>query len=211
VRKSNVNRDLLTTRQAGEMLGVTLRTVQLWVESGVIPAWRTAGGHRRIARGVVEKLVAQRLHKLQPPVQSEMASAEPQRLRILLVEDDANLLHLFALIVQKWSFPVELITAADGFEGLLRIGQMRPHMVVTDLNMPLMDGFEMLRAIKKPGSGCGHLTLVVITAYSSEEIAAKGGLPEGMRCFTKPVDYGKLRAIAEQLFHRLVRTEDIAV
>ncbi|MFY8043989.1 MAG: MerR family transcriptional regulator, partial [Rhodoferax sp.] len=46
----------MTTREVGEALGVAVRTVQLWVESGVLPAWRTAGGHRRIARAAVDKL-----------------------------------------------------------------------------------------------------------------------------------------------------------
>lgn len=189
------------------MLGVSLRTIQLWVESGVLPAWRTAGGHRRIAVGAVEKLVAQRLHQLQTPSLSQEPVEVLAPLRILLVEDDASLLQLFGVIVKKWNFPVELITAGNGFEGLLRIGQKRPHMVVTDLKMPFMDGFEMLRAIKKPGSGCEHLELVAISSYSSDEIRDKGGLPTGVSCFRKPVDYGKLKVIAEQLFHRVAPTE----
>ena len=55
MRKTPANDDLMTTREAGEVLGVAVRTVQLWVESGVLPAWRTAGGHRRIARSAVDR------------------------------------------------------------------------------------------------------------------------------------------------------------
>lgn len=204
MRKTSVNNDLMTTRQAGELLGVALRTVQLWVESGVLPAWRTAGGHRRIARSAVEKLAAERSRKLQPGSQTEDTPSDPS-IRILVVEDDPNLLHLFALVVKRWNFSVELTTASNGFEGLLRIGQVRPHMVVTDLNMPFMDGFEMLRAIKKPGTGCEDLVLVAVSAFSLDEIATKGGLPAGVRYFRKPVDYGKLREIAEQLLDRVGR------
>ena len=50
MRKSATNDDVLSTREAAEQLGVALRTVQLWVEAGVLPAWKTAGGHRRISR-----------------------------------------------------------------------------------------------------------------------------------------------------------------
>lgn len=204
MRKTSANDDLMTTRQAGELLGVALRTVQLWVESGILPAWRTAGGHRRIARTAVEKLLAERSKKLHPPEETvEVDIVKP--VRILLVEDDPNLLRLFALVVRKWSFPVELTTAGNGFEGLLRIGQVRPHMVVTDLNMPFMDGFEMLRAIKKPGTGCEDMELVAVSAFSPEEIASKGGLPLDVRYFRKPVDYGKLKEIAEPLLQRDTR------
>lgn len=46
-----------STREASEILGVSLRTVQLWVDSGVLEAWKTAGGHRRVSRASVEALL----------------------------------------------------------------------------------------------------------------------------------------------------------
>jgi len=45
-----------TTREAAELLGVSLRTVQLWVDSGVLQAWKTAGGHRRVSRQSIDAL-----------------------------------------------------------------------------------------------------------------------------------------------------------
>ena len=60
MRKNPTNDDVLSTREAAERLGVALRTVQLWVESGVLPAWKTAGGHRRISRIAVERLIGER-------------------------------------------------------------------------------------------------------------------------------------------------------
>ena len=52
--------DLLSTREAAQLLGISLRTAQLWVESGVLRAWKTAGGHRRILRASVEAVLAER-------------------------------------------------------------------------------------------------------------------------------------------------------
>ena len=46
-----------TTREAAEMLGVSLTTAQLWVESGLLDAWKTEGGHRRIHRTSVQRLL----------------------------------------------------------------------------------------------------------------------------------------------------------
>lgn len=198
MRKIPANADVMTTREAGESLGVAVRTVQLWVEAGVLPAWRTAGGHRRIARSAVEKLMAERQNDLSPEVPT--AGFHEAAIKLLLVEDDPVLLRLFSGVVASWNFPVELFTATNGFEGLVRIGEMHPDIVVSDLVMPGMDGFEMLRALKKPGSGFANLKLLVISALSSDEIQARGGLPEGVTCFQKPVNYTKLEALVHKSF-----------
>ena len=190
----------MTTREAGEVLGVAVRTVQLWVESGVLPAWRTAGGHRRIARSAVDKLIAERSQVIaQPAVKNEASASQDRPLKLLVVEDDADLLNLFTMVVEGWDFPVELSTAVNGFEGLVRIGQVRPDMVVTDLNMPGMDGLQMVRSLKRPDSGYEDLVLIVVTALSAGDIADRGGLPEGTLVFQKPVPFQEIEAIARGL------------
>lgn len=50
-------KDILTTADAAELLGVSIRTAQLWVESGRLPSWKTPGGHRRIPRQAVMDLI----------------------------------------------------------------------------------------------------------------------------------------------------------
>lgn len=205
MRKISANDDLMTTREAGEVLGVAVRTVQLWVESGVLPAWRTAGGHRRIARSAVEKLTAERSMVIsQPAAKDESLASKPRALKLLVVEDDADLLNLFTMVTEGWDFPVELITANNGFDGLVRIGQMQPDMVVTDLNMPGMDGFQMLQSITKPGSGYEDLTLVVVTAFSAGDVTDRGGLPPGVTLFHKPVQFDQLQALARKRYDSLL-------
>lgn len=200
MRKTPANDDLMTTREAGEALGVAVRTVQLWVESGVLPAWRTAGGHRRIARSAVDKLMAERSNVIcQPVVKNEASASQDRPLKLLVVEDDADLLNLFTMVVDGWDFPVELSTAVNGFDGLIRIGQVRPDMVVTDLNMPGMDGLQMVRSLKRPDSGFEDLVLIVVTALSAGDIADRGGLPEGTLVFQKPVPFQEIEAIARGL------------
>lgn len=211
MRKIATNDDLMTTREAGETLGVAVRTIQLWVESGVLPAWRTAGGHRRIARASVERLMAERAQVLSPmPSTDPLEGLAHPPVRLLVVEDDPDLLHLFSLIVEGWSFPVQLTQASNGFDGLLAIGRTPPDMVVTDLNMPGMDGFQMLRSLKKLGSGFEHLVIAVVSALSPQDVEARGGLPEGVAFFQKPIDYVRLENLVLVQYAQKIRSKKFA-
>ncbi|WP_395669520.1 response regulator [Rhodoferax sp.] len=196
MRKTAANDDVMTTRQAGEALGVAVRTVQLWVESGVLSAWRTAGGHRRIARSAVERLLADRARSL--VVGASTPPIDVQAFSLLLVEDDVHLVRLFSSVVQSWGLPIRITVAGNGFEGLVRIGEIAPDMVVTDLVMPGMDGIAMLRALKKPGSGFAKLSVVAVSALSTGEIRAQGGLPDGVAYLPKPLDYHQLEALVRR-------------
>jgi excisionase family DNA binding protein len=196
MRKIAANDALMTTREAGATLGVAVRTVQLWVESGVLPAWRTAGGHRRIARSAVEKLMSERALVLAPRQSGgNETSAKLRPTKILVVEDDPTLLELFSMVIDGWEFPVALTLAVNGFEGLLSIGKEKPDVVITDLSMPGMDGFEMIRALKKPASGFSDITLIVVSALGLSDIQERGGLPEDVTFFQKPVDFPKLEQL----------------
>lgn len=187
-----------TTREAAELLGVSLRTVQLWAESGLLEAWKTEGGHRRISRNSVQRLLHgdnYPLPRLAPPEQSF------ERLKILVVEDDSVLLKLYKTVVASWNLPVELITAGNGVEGLIRVGRDTPDLMITDLSMPGMDGFELIRSLATSSFREG-MEIVVVTGLDPADVAARGGLPNGVRMFPKPVPFAELRNIVAAMFER---------
>lgn len=179
--------DVYTTRQAAERLGVSLRTVQLWVESGILPAWKTAGGHRRISREAVERLVHKRDVALDP-------DGPDRPFRLLIVEDEDSLRKLYEIKIASWRLPLEILTTANGYEALLLIGDKRPDLLVSDLNMPGIDGFRMIRTLLA-SPDYRNLEIVVVTALDDTEIADRGGLPEGVRVYRKPIPFGDLEAL----------------
>lgn len=187
-----------TTREAAEMLGVSLRTVQLWAESGLIEAWKTEGGHRRISRASVQRLLQggnYPLPKLAAPEQRF------ERLKILVVEDDNVLLKLYKTVIASWNLPIDLITAGNGVEGLIRVGRDTPDLMITDLSMPGMDGFELIRSLATSSFREG-MEIVAVTGLDAAEVVARGGLPEGVRQFPKPVPFAELRAIVAGMLER---------
>ena len=208
MRKSATNDDVLSTREAAERLGVALRTVQLWVEGGVLPAWKTAGGHRRISRAAVERLIAERTAALSgdAPLAVAAAPSSDGRLQLMVVEDEPELLRLFTMVIAGWDLPVAVTPAGNGFEALLRMGQHCPDLLITDLNMPGMDGFKMIASLRGVGQAFDDMDIVVVTALTAPEIERRGGLASGVRVFHKPVPFDELEALVRDRIAALTST-----
>jgi len=184
--------ELVSTRQAAEMLGVALRTAQLWVESGVLRAWKTAGGHRRILRSSVEALLEKRKEEV-----ARNPQRKAQQFKVVVVEDEPDLLKLYEMNFAAWNLPVELFTAKDGFEGLIRVGENHPELLIADLNMPGMDGFRMIRTLRASAE-FKNMQIAVVSALGKNEIADRGGLPSDVVVFTKPVPFSELESLVRR-------------
>ena len=181
------NEEFISTSDAANMLGISLRSVQYWVENGKLDAWKTAGGHRRIVRRSVEKLIAE-----QDSARTRSTSAQSKN--IVVVEDEPELLEYYRIHIDSWQLPVNIKTAEDGFEGLMQIGRHNPVAIITDLMMPNMDGFSMIQAIHEKFKST-NTKIIVITVLSQNEIDERGGLPDDVVIFQKPIPLKDLRNI----------------
>ena len=190
--------EFCSTKHAADMIGVSHRTIQLWVESGVLQAWKTAGGHRRITTASVLKLVERRHEAIVAPAAAAPAPADDERKKILIVDDDPAMLRLYELEMAGWGLPVELIKAGNGFEALIKIGESRPAMLISDLNMPGMDGFRMIRTLRgKPVYD--DMAIIVISGLDQATVATMG-LPADIPFFSKPASFSRLRSLVEDAF-----------
>lgn len=179
--------EFCSTEDAAKALGVSLRTVRLWVESGALQAWKTPGGHRRITVQSLRKLIAER-DKVSRPEAPAAQTAAPQ---LMVVDDDADMLKVYELNVSGWNLHLALATAKDGFEALLKIGERKPALLITDLNMPGMDGFRMVRTLRALDD-YRTIPIIAVTALDRASVAALG-LPPDIEVFSKPVDFAALR------------------
>jgi excisionase family DNA binding protein len=191
-----VEKSFCTTRQAATLLGVSVGTVQLWVESGLLQAWKTAGGHRRVLRDSVESL----LHKkpvapFGPPV---VTVSGPRRLRVMVVEDDPSLLRLYEAQLARWPLPMELTLMDNAISALLHLGRGGPDLLIADLHMPEMDGFAMLRVLSQSPE-MAQTKMVVVSGLDADEVSARGGVPQGVEVLAKPIPFTKLLSIAQGL------------
>ncbi|MBU1364195.1 MAG: response regulator [Gammaproteobacteria bacterium] len=196
-RTEQVN-SYLTTREAAKSLGISLRTAQLWVENGQLDAWKTDGGHRRISRASVQRL----LDGAPPAAMTDIfVPPSPERIRVLVVEDDSILLKLYKTVIASWNLPIDVITAGNGIDGLIRVGKDAPDLMITDLSMPGMDGIQLIRLLAASSFREG-LEIVVVSGLDKPQIDALGGLPADIRLFSKPVPFVQLKAIVSNIVER---------
>lgn len=193
------SRNYCTTREAADRLGVSLRTAQLWVDSGILAAWKTDGGHRRISLDSVESLLREKTSDILTNRQAiATASYAADRLKLLVVEDDNVLLKLYRARIAAWNLPIDLTTASNGYEALVLIGREQPDLMITDLRMPGIDGIQMVNALLASSFREG-MEIIVVTGMPSDAIE---GLPPGIKRLTKPVPFNELKGIVEHLLAR---------
>jgi excisionase family DNA binding protein len=183
--------DFCSTRDAAVLLGVSVKTVQLWVEGGILQAWKTPGGHRRVTKMSVNTLLQQRGRVI--PVAD--IAATPSRFNLLVVDDEATMRRLYELTVPHWGLPLTLSTAKNGFDGLIRIGEQKPDILITDLRMPGMDGFRMINSLRNDPH-YNSIRIIVVSGLSSADIIDRG-LPSDIPVFPKPIPFASVRAAVE--------------
>ena len=190
--------DVLTSQQAARLMGLSTTTVQKMVANGELEAWVTSGGHRRIFRSAVEKMMPNRV--------GVSDTAARRALRVLLAEDDAMQVAYFESLIRRSAHPVSLSVAADGSQALIQIERQRPDVVITDLMMKPFDGYHLVRTLASE-SAYQSLAVLVVTAKSPTEARQGGQLPEWVTLYQKPGPPDRLLGYLDALSGRVARNK----
>lgn len=180
-----------STREAAAALGICVRTVQLWVEKGRLRAWKTPGGHRRILRESVNEQLRER--------ERSLGGAVENRFDVLIVEDDPLQRQALESKLQGIAAQINIRSATNGIEGLIRIGERHPQVLITDLMMPGLDGFHLLNTLVSVPLA-RSMQIIVMTGMSETEIVDQGGVPEGVVVFHKPLQLGVLVSLVRAYY-----------
>ncbi len=122
------------------------------------------------------------------------AAPTTPHIRVLVVDDEENQRAGLAKMIQSWGFVVD--TAFDGQDALEKFNQAPPHVLVTDLMMPRMDGFELL---KRLGSQNVLPPAIVLTAFGNIETAVQTMHDLGAFWFLeKPIQPSALKVLLER-------------
>lgn len=152
----------LTTHQVAAALGVSGPTVVKWIEGGRLAAHRTLGRHRRIAWADLVAFAEQNEYPLDTALFP--SNHLPSR-RVLVVDDEPDFAEMVRdYLVSRGGYEVEI--AESGFQAGFTVARFRPDLILMDIMMPDMDGFEASRMLRE-NPETRHVPVIACTGYRS--------------------------------------------
>ena len=182
---------VFTTFETAKLCHVSPLSIINWVNAGRLPAFRTPGGHRRIRRDDLIRFM--RDTGIPLPDDLREGSGRP---KVLVVDDEASIRELLAEHLTTRGTPFEALAASDGFEAGRLMATFRPDVVLLDLRMPGLDGFQVCRTIKADPETSSTI-VVAMTGYFSPETESRILECGAVRCFAKPVEPSTLSAFID--------------
>jgi excisionase family DNA binding protein len=177
---------IFTVSQASKYCKVASKTIINWIEAGHINAYRTVGGHRRIKKEDLDRFLE--VHQM--PAFEE--SSEDARKKILVVDDDQIIVETIVQSLEEDEHGYELISAADGFEAGIQVSHFKPDLIILDIMMPDINGYEVCKKIKS-NPETKHIKIIVLSAYLDDENYKQMEEHGANACFSKPLPLPELK------------------
>ncbi|MDI6756522.1 MAG: response regulator [Endomicrobiia bacterium] len=154
---------IFTTFEVSKMFSVDITSVIHWINEGKLHAYKTPGGHRRIN---ISDLI-EFADKYALPIDDEIRQLKTSvatDLKVLVVEDEPGVLKFVAETARLTLKNSLVDTAADGLEAGEKIAEMKPDILILDVRLTGIDGFEVLRRLRKR-----DMKILAISAFPSRE------------------------------------------
>lgn len=178
--------EVFTVFKASQYCSVSPKTIINWIDAGHIKAYRTPGGHRRINLKDLETFMT----KQGIPIPESVL--EDDRKKILVVDDDPIIVESIVQSLEEDEHDYEVISAADGFEAGLQVNHFKPNLLILDIMMPDIKGYEVCEKIKS-NTETKDTKIVVLSAYLDEEKFNKMKEHGADACFSKPLPLPQLK------------------
>jgi excisionase family DNA binding protein len=178
----------LTLGQAAKYLGVAQSTMRKWSDLGRVSAFYTPGGHRRYRRSDLDRF----LDRSGPGT----STAPTEGPLVLIVDDDERLREYVRVNLEAEGYEVREAGGAD--EALSALGERSPDLILLDVMMPQVDGWETLRQIQEH-TGIGAIPVVMFSGKVDEQSAAEAEQRGAQGFIGKPFDPRALIESTKQL------------
>jgi len=175
---------LYTTHDISRLLQVDPSTVSKWIDRGILIAFRTPGRHRRVRAGDLRTFLI--AHQM--PVPDELGSS---LVKLIVVDDEKPVLDSIKRAFKPFANQVEVVTTTSGVEAILLVSEGRPHGLLIDLNMPEIDGLEVVRRVRARKQLEG-VRLITMTARHTPDLVEQSLKAGAVACLPKPIDVAQV-------------------
>ncbi len=189
-RLATAQPEWLTLGQAAKYLGVAQSTMRKWSDLGRVSAFYTPGGHRRYRRADLDQF----LDRSGPG--SNAAPSSTTGPLVLIVDDDDRLREYVRVNLEVEGYVVR--EAASAAEGLAALGEQSPDLILLDVMMPQVDGWEMLQKIHEH-TGVGAIPVVMFSGKANERSVGEAESRGAQGFIGKPFDPRSLIESTKQL------------
>jgi two-component system, OmpR family, response regulator len=153
----------LSVGQVAEICRVSKKTVLNWIYDGALKAFTTYGGHYRVWPANVKKFLDSAGMDIPFDYVDDLTT------HILIIDDDNDYTQMLKSAINAELPTVEVVTTDDGYEGLMLIGEIKPQLVILDIKMPKVDGFQVLELLKNRKNEHQDMKVLVISGYLDAE------------------------------------------
>ncbi|MBO7175595.1 MAG: response regulator, partial [Spirochaetaceae bacterium] len=169
--------------EVANICGVANQTAINWIRNGYLKAYSTPGGQYRVYADDLVKFMTER--NMRVPENLASLCNTSSNSSILVVEDDMGLNTVLHQYLSKEFSGAQIYQAFDGFEAGALMTSKKPSVVVLDLNLPGVDGFELCKKINS-SDDFGNPAIIVITALQDSGIEDKIQEMNAVAFFRKP-------------------------
>ncbi len=178
--------DTLTVFTASKYCNVSSKTIINWVDAGHIKAYKTVGGHRRIKKGDLESF----MNRQGIPIPED--KTKPSRKKILVVDDDKIIVESIVQLLEDDKHNYEVMSASDGFEAGLQVKHFQPDLMILDIMMPDIKGYDVCKSIKS-SKETKDIKILVLSAYLDDDSFSRMKNVGADACFSKPLPLLQLK------------------
>jgi len=176
---SSTLKSYLTPKEVAELLMVSTAAVRLWTENSDLKASVTAGGHRRFKMKDVKQFAIKN--------NIQLNASRSNTPKILIVDDESDFAHFLKILLTIEIKNSDVEISLDGFDAANKLRDFSPSIVLLDLKMPGLNGFEICQHIKQSPL-YKHIRVIAMSGDANSKDIDKVKSVGAETCLSKPID-----------------------
>ena len=181
-------RRFFTTSEVARYCAVTNDGVLKWIKSSKLRAFSTPGGHYRVSAEDFRTF----LKRVDIPIDESFFRGTSRERSVLIVDDEPDIREVVRRWLKELDEDLRVEEACDGYEAGIKIGSMKPDLVILDVMMPRVNGIQLCQSVKN-NPKTQNVKVLAITAFPEQDNVRKMYNAGADLCLIKPLQMEHFR------------------